>query len=165
MAFMLIMAIVAGQMFLGQMTGDTLERQEALGGHMIFGLILGSLLIIRFITRLTSTHPEKATTGNKFLDKVGVWTHWGFYVLIGCMVITGLYTALLSGVFPLIYGGEVAIPDNLSTYPTRMMHSIFSFLLAVLIILHILAAFYHQFILKDNLIGRMWFGKRAKTPN
>ena len=161
MAIMLLMSLTLGQLFLGQMTGDTPERQQALGGHMMFGLILGSLLIIRFIIRLISTHPEKATTGNDFLDKLGVWTHWGFYVLISCMVLTGLSTALLSGVFPLVSGNEVEIPNDLSSYPTRMLHSIFSLLLAALIILHILAALYHQFILKDNLISRMWFGKRS----
>ncbi len=161
MAIMLIMAITGGQMFLGQLTGNTLERQQALGGHILFGLILGSLLIIRLITRLTSTRPVKATTGNDFLDKLGVWTHWGLYVLVGFMVLTGLSTALLSGIFPLVYGGEVEIPDDLSSYPTRMVHSIFSLLLAALMILHVLAAFYHQFVLKDNLISRMWFGKRS----
>ena len=32
-------------------------------------------------------------------------------------------------------------------------------LLTGLLVLHILAAIYHQFLLKDGLIGRMWFGK------
>jgi cytochrome b561 len=31
-------------------------------------------------------------------------------------------------------------------------------LLLLLIVLHIGAAFYHQFFRKDNLLGRMWFG-------
>jgi cytochrome b561 len=31
-------------------------------------------------------------------------------------------------------------------------------LLLVLIGFHILAALYHQFIRKDHLIGRMWYG-------
>ena len=30
-----------------------------------------------------------------------------------------------------------------------------------LIVLHVLAAIYHHFILKDGLIRRMWFGKRV----
>ena len=39
------------------------------------------------------------------------------------------------------------------------IHLDLAILLAVLIGIHILAAFYHQFILKDHLIGRMWYGK------
>jgi cytochrome b561 len=39
------------------------------------------------------------------------------------------------------------------------LHLDIAIVLAVLIGLHILAALYHQFILKDNLIARMWYGK------
>ena len=161
MAIMLIMAIAGGQLYLGQLPHDHPEKAMALGGHFGFGLTVGVLLLIRLITRLKSTHPMKATTGNDLLDRLGVWTHWGFYVLISCMVLTGISTALISGIFPLVYGAEVEIPENLSLYPTRVLHSIISLLLAALIVLHILAAFYHQFILKDRLLGRMWFGKRS----
>ncbi|MHB8777342.1 MAG: cytochrome b/b6 domain-containing protein [Anaerolineales bacterium] len=28
-----------------------------------------------------------------------------------------------------------------------------------LLVLHVGGAVYHQFIIKDNLLGRMWFGK------
>ena len=40
------------------------------------------------------------------------------------------------------------------------LHGVVWILLALLILLHIGAAFYHQFFIKDNLLGRMWFGKR-----
>ncbi|MGZ6317130.1 MAG: cytochrome b [Anaerolineales bacterium] len=40
------------------------------------------------------------------------------------------------------------------------IHLDLAIILAVLIGIHFLAAIYHQFILKDNLIGRMWYGNR-----
>jgi cytochrome b561 len=42
------------------------------------------------------------------------------------------------------------------------LHLWSAYILLLLISLHILAALYHQFILKDHLIGRMWFGKAAE---
>ena len=39
------------------------------------------------------------------------------------------------------------------------LHLDIAILLLVLISVHILAALYHQFIRKDNLIGRMWYGQ------
>ena len=39
------------------------------------------------------------------------------------------------------------------------IHLDLAILLAVLLGFHILAAIYHQFLLKDNLISRMWYGK------
>jgi cytochrome b561 len=39
------------------------------------------------------------------------------------------------------------------------VHLYLAILLAVLIGIHILAAIYHQFVLRDHLIARMWYGK------
>jgi cytochrome b561 len=41
-----------------------------------------------------------------------------------------------------------------------MGHGLTSSLLLALVALHFGAALYHQFILKDNLLARMWFGKQ-----
>jgi cytochrome b561 len=43
-------------------------------------------------------------------------------------------------------------------FPLLALHLFVSILLIALIFFHIGAAFYHQFILKDHLIGRMWYG-------
>jgi cytochrome b561 len=40
------------------------------------------------------------------------------------------------------------------------VHLWVAYILLVLVIIHILAAVYHQFIRKDGLIGRMWYGAR-----
>jgi hypothetical protein len=37
-------------------------------------------------------------------------------------------------------------------------------LLAILIAGHISAALYHQFVVKDGLFRRMWFGERTIVP-
>jgi cytochrome b561 len=44
--------------------------------------------------------------------------------------------------------------------PTRIAHGLIATLLVALIVLHIAAAIYHQVVLKDGLLRRMWFGKR-----
>ena len=40
-----------------------------------------------------------------------------------------------------------------------MLHLYISIIVIVLLTLHILAAFYHQFIRKDRLLSRMWYGQ------
>ena len=40
------------------------------------------------------------------------------------------------------------------------LHGLSANLLLLLILLHVAAAFYHQFIRRDNLIARMWYGAR-----
>ncbi|MEO0931222.1 MAG: cytochrome b/b6 domain-containing protein [Pseudomonadota bacterium] len=41
-----------------------------------------------------------------------------------------------------------------------MAHGFIALLLVALIVLHIAAALYHQVVLKDGLMRRMWFGRR-----
>lgn len=39
-----------------------------------------------------------------------------------------------------------------------MIHELAAYTLLILVSLHILAALYHQFVLRDHLIARMWYG-------
>jgi cytochrome b561 len=58
-----------------------------------------------------------------------------------------------------ILAGNGAMPDSLFVYPERAMHGNLAYLMLALVALHVGAALYHQFIRKDNLLARMWFGK------
>jgi cytochrome b561 len=40
-------------------------------------------------------------------------------------------------------------------------HGYLALLLVGCIVLHVLAALYHQFVRKDRLFRRMWFGRRV----
>ena len=123
-------------------------------------MTIGVLLILRLVTRLRSAHPPHATTGHDLLDRVGRWTHWGFYLLIAGMVATGLATALGLGLFPIVYGGAAqTLPAELATFAPRVAHGVIALILVGLIALHVAAAIYHQFVLKDALLRRMWFGR------
>ncbi len=162
MAPMILVALAAGGLFLANMPPDSPDKVTGLGGHMIFGMAIGVLLVLRIVTRTGSAHPPHAKTGNEILDRIGRWTHWGYYALIGGMVLTGLATAFGAGLFPIVYGDAAkTLPPELSDLPRRAAHGIIATLLLVPIVLHIAAAIYHQIVLKDGLMRRMWFGKRS----
>ena len=162
MAFIIIMSLIFGGFVLTNIPADSPEKLQMMGGHMFGGLLIGGLLLVRLATRVASSHPPRATTGHALLDRIGIWTHWLFYILIAGMVLSGLATAVGAGLFPIVYGdaGGAAFPD-LSGLPQRAAHGLIALLLACLAVLHIAAAFYHQFVLKDGLFRRMWFGKRS----
>ena len=161
MALMVLVSLAAGGLFLANMPSDSAQKILGLGGHMAAGMAIGILLILRLATRLRSRHPPRASTGNEILDRIGVLTHWGFYALIAGMVLTGLASAIGAGLFPIVYSGAAdSLPPELSTLPQRAAHGLIALLLLALIALHVAAALFHQFVLKDNLLRRMWFGKR-----
>ena len=138
---------------------------SAIGIHMIFGILVLVLLVVRLIVRWTTKHPEWASAGNKFFDWVGVLTHWGLYLLTFAMVITGIILADQRGQLARTFGiGSVPVRGSFQRggFSLGMFHGGIWILLVLLILLHVGAALYHQFIVKDNLLARMWYGKKTE---
>jgi len=136
---------------------------SAIGIHMIFGIVVLVLLVVRLIVRWTTKHPDWASTGNKFLDGVGGLTHFGLYLLTFSMVITGIILADQRGILARTFGiGSTPTPGSFGRggFSLGFLHGGIWTLLLLLILLHVGAALYHQFIVKDNLLTRMWFGKK-----
>lgn len=136
---------------------------STIGIHMIFGILVLVLLIVRLIVRWTTKHPEWASAGNKFFDWVGGLTHFGLYLLTFAMVITGIILADQRGMLARTFGiGSVPTRGSFGRggFSLGFFHGGIWTLLLLLILLHVGASLYHQFILKDNLLGRMWYGKK-----
>jgi cytochrome b561 len=123
--------------------------------HMPLGITVLLLMLVRLFVRWRTPRPEAATAGNAFLDKIGEWTHYLLYILAFLMPLTGLMLSASYNLAPVVFGGQGSLPRDLSP----MLHGLIDPLLALLILLHILAALYHQFIRRDNLLARMWYGK------
>ena len=138
---------------------------STIGIHMIVGILVLVLLVIRLVLRWTTKHPEWASAGNKFFDWVGNLTHIGLYILTFAMTITGIVLADQRGILARTFGiGTTPTPGGFRRggFSLGFFHGGIWTLLLLLIILHVGAALYHQFILKDNLMGRMWFGKTTE---
>jgi cytochrome b561 len=88
-------------------------------------------------------------------------SHRLFYVLVIAMAGSGIAMALQAGLFGIVYGGEGTLPPDLWIYPVRSLHYVISRLLMALIALHIAGALFHTFVLRDGLLRRMFFGRRA----
>ena len=130
--------------------------------HMSAGMLVLALMIVRFVVRLGTARPAGATAGHPALDRLAPITHYGFYLLVLAMAGTGLATAILAGLNRSVFQGSgEPLPPSFAPYPTFQAHFYIAWLLAGLLVLHGLAALYHQFLLRDGLFQRMWFGRRA----
>ena len=128
--------------------------------HMTLGVITLLAVIVRLIARFRLPQPAHATTGNAFLDWLGKLVPYALYVLVFLMTISGLSLSIQAGLMPIVFGGSGApLPADLFDFTARMLHGFVAPALLLLIVLHAGAALYHQFILKDNLLARMWYGK------
>jgi cytochrome b561 len=76
------------------------EGRAAAGGistlaiHMILGITVLVLLVIRLIARWRLKAPAWAPTGSSLLDRIGKWTHIALYFFAFSVTITGLVLAL-----------------------------------------------------------------------
>lgn len=157
----LMLALVMGGNVLVEIPNDSVEKIGALKGHMTIGLSILALMVIRFIIRLFTKKPPHSDIGNSLLNKLGVLAHYALYLLVFVMAGSGIALSMQAGLPDIIFGGSgVALPETFSTFAPRIAHGVIAKVLFITIILHVLAALYHQFVRKDSLFSRMWFGNR-----
>ena len=155
-ALMIIVALVMGSNVLAALPNDHPDKMFSLRGHMSIGIIVGILMIARLITRLRSTHPPKADTGNSFLNFAGGAAHWVLYILIFLMVASGIGISMGAGLPDIVFFGSGApLPESFDDLAPRAAHGVISKLLALTILAHIAGWAYHQFKLKDGFFPKM----------
>ena len=87
--------------------------------------------------------------------------HYGFYAVVFLMVVTGYATAIFAGLNRIVFQGSgEPLPPDFSSHPGFVAHGYLALPLAGLIALHLAAVLYHQWIAKDPLLRRMWYGWR-----
>ncbi|KZK91693.1 cytochrome b561 [Pseudovibrio sp. W64] len=165
LALMIFMALVVGGPMMAAMESTDPQKLTGMTGHIIWGMTIGVLILLRLIIRFVTTKPAKADTGKAALNTAAGLTHWAMYALVAGMVLSGLVMAYNADLFAITLGGSGApLPADLTVYPARVAHGVIANVLTALLVLHIVGWAFHQFILRDNLISRMWFGKRQAAP-
>ncbi len=122
--------------------------------HMPLGTTVLLLTLIRLFVRARTPRPEPARSGSAFLDKAAEGIHHLLYLLLFVVPITGLLLSFRYNLLPAVFE-DSPFPTSLRPF----LHGLLNFLFIFVILIHILAALYHQFVRKDNLLGRMWYGK------
>ena len=130
----------------------------ALKIHLLLGVLIGGLFILRFFIKLFSTHPSDVDS-NRQLNRLARIAHNIIYGIVFAVVASGVGIALEAGLLEVIQNNGI-LPDNFSELVILNIHVLLTKILLVIIAAHILAAFIHQFVFMNALFSRMWFGKR-----
>lgn len=132
------------------------EGNSPISIHMVLGALLLLLFVVRIIVRLATRQPEAADTGNRLLNQLSGLVHLGLYLGMGFILALGGLIAYQRNLLGYLLGNG-AVTEGIRLI-TRV-HHLGWIMAAGLILLHVGAALYHQFILGDNLMARMWYGK------
>jgi cytochrome b561 len=152
---LLVFAALAAGFFLKGLPNEP-AKWAPLGIHMSIGQIILFLMIARLIIRFVTRRPAPADTGNKLLNMAAGLVHALLYISVIAMAVAGMGTAAQAG----LNQPGASLPEDFFAYPARYGHGYTAIVLLVLIAVHVGAWAYHQFLKKDNLFARMWFGNR-----
>jgi len=158
-AIMVIGAFAIGMTLLDSTPNSAPEKITYLQVHAIWGTALALLLIIRLITRFALKRPAPADAGHSALNLLAKVVHFLLYVGVFAMLISGAGIFAQAGLMD-VFAGQEELSEDFFAFPPRAGHGLTFSILFILILIHFGAAMYHQFIRKDNLLSRMWFGKR-----
>ncbi len=162
LAIMIIFELVMGGVFLSKVPNDDPFKVIGLRGHMQVGLAILALMLIRLVVRLWSGKPSRVDSGSPLLNAAAVFVHWSFYVTVIAMAVSGYAIAIMAGLPEIVFGGSgEPLPADFFAFPPRIVHGILANVLTVLILAHVAGFLFHQFVRRDRLFRRMWFGDRG----
>jgi cytochrome b561 len=75
LAVMLIVALGVGVIVLDKTPNTSPEKIDALRGHMIAGMAILVLMVVRLVVRLKTAHPPPASSGMAWADRLAPWVH------------------------------------------------------------------------------------------
>ena len=166
MAIVIILDLNVAQKFGGDM--ELWDRLESRVDHATAGIIVTFLFVLRIFLRFlygAPALPEAMPGWQVLMAKAG---HYGLYFLMGLLIVSGIASANFTS-DPIVVFGALNLSsevDNLGMFNlVRGIHEFATNAIIALIVIHILAALYHHFIVKDETtknMAKFWTRKTVK---
>ncbi|WP_158541683.1 cytochrome b [Pelagibacterium lacus] len=153
----LIVALLALGLNAADAETDALRR-TLLIPHIGLGLLVFALTLFRIgWWVLADKKPAPLASVPALQNHLATAVHVLSYAAILALAASGIATNVMAGVIDaLSTGAPIPAMDGV---PPRAAHGLLARLFMVLLVLHIGAALYHQFFLRDSLLARMGIGK------
>ncbi len=142
--------------------GHELDETKALAAKMSlypWHFILGDLVLILTLIRTyflrKDGKPAPIAGGSTIANKVATGIHHLLYILLIALPVSGMVMISTTGVFTALQTHDASKLPDLEKFAIHEVHAAIVAIIILTIALHVVAALYHQFVLKDNLIRRM----------
>lgn len=141
------------------------DKLESYALHKSIGITIFGLSATRLAWRWIHPPPSLPASLSGNQQRLARLTHWLLYLVVFAMPLAGWLSSSAAN-FPVSFFGWVTLPDLVA--PDRELHEtlelshrILAYLLATAFTLHAGAALYHQFVLRDGVLGAMLPGLAA----
>jgi cytochrome b561 len=122
--------------------------------HFLIGDLTLLLVLVRIYFRKKDGEPAPANA-SALLNKVAALTHVLLNLTLIAVVVSGIATAATSGVINALKANDPTLIPDFHTVGAKEFHEVFIGVLFALVVFHAVAALYHQFVVKDNLMRRI----------
>ena len=131
--------------------------------HKWIGVSVFLLALLRAGWRLAHPPPALPAGMPYWQLRASAWSHALLYLMIFVLPLSGWLYSSASG-YTVVYLKLVPLPDLVGKDKElagllRELHELLGWLLLAVLTLHVAAALKHQFLDRDGLMGRMWFGR------
>jgi cytochrome b561 len=153
----LIFLLVIAAFFVGHELDESKDAAQKLSMfpvHFLIGDLILLLTLVRIYFRKKDGEPAPANA-NPLLNKIAAATHGLLNISVIAVVISGMVTAATSGVIAALQKSDPSLIPDFEKVEAKEFHELFIGILLLLVIFHVLAALYHQFIVKDSLMRRI----------
>jgi len=153
----LIFLLVVGAFFLGHELDESKDAAQKLSLfpiHFLTGDLIVLLVLVRIYFRKKDGEPTPANA-NPLLNKLATATHGLMNISLIAIAITGMVTVATSGVIEALKKSDPSLIPDFHNVGAKEYHELFIGLLFLLVVFHVIATLYHQFIVKDNLLRRI----------
>ncbi len=145
------------------MTSDIQDRslQDVLFiFHKGIGPVIFLVVSVRIVWRMLHGAPAMPSDLPGYQRIVSQIVHFGLYAGLLTMAVTG-YVRVITGGFPIELLNAIGVPPLLPKNEgvaeiAKVIHRSAGLVLLGLIVLHVGAALYHRFIMRDAIMARMW---------
>ena len=154
----LLFLLIGGMIIFGYFLDDIPEAWSgfAYNTHKLLGLTILSLMLLRAFWSLINPKPLLRTTPFEYFIERSV--HYSLYLVVLAMPIAG-WIGSVAADHPPHWGNYVLTlpiePDKALSKAAFGWHKSLAIALIALIALHFLAAMFHHFIRRDNVLKRM----------
>ncbi len=143
------------------------ERQAVRDLHGSIALIVFVLMSVRLVWRFMNVVPGHPPGTPDWQRRAATVVHWGLYISVFVQIVAGAM-AVSTGGRPLAFFGlfSIALPvaesDAGHEFWEEIHESVWA-VIAALLIVHVLAALYHHFVAKNDVLRRITVGSQGGT--
>jgi cytochrome b561 len=145
---------------------DPAIGRQVLGLHRSVGLVIFALTALRLVLRLIVPAPAPLP-GPSWQQWSARAVHGLLYALMVALPITGYLATVYRGrevvVFGLISLPMFVEPDRALSHSIEEVHGTAMIVVPLLVGVHVAAALYHQWIIRDGILARMGLGQFPPT--